>query len=277
MTNNESGIAHILLIGGMVLFTGGAGVVVASDSSKPGDVLYSIDRTAENVRLPFAITDGLKESMHRSLAEERLRELEALFAEEDIDAAGIANALNNFTEHKAVIAELIGDDDPNHAKEVDDEFEAHESKIDDLFESRQEAIEMNRERLKQEYEAALKNGDTAKAEELKQQINSFEATLRNLEDERESNKQKLEDHEEDIEDHQEEAVRHQEEAEREAAKKQEERARESEEKRREAAEKAAEERREAEERAAEEQREAEEEAADRQREAAEREAEDSED
>ncbi|MEK7561252.1 MAG: DUF5667 domain-containing protein [Patescibacteria group bacterium] len=251
LSKNESGFAHLVLIGLGVFFVGGAGTTVAANGSKPGDILYSIDRGTEKVRLAFALTDGLKESMHRDIAKERLLELRALFDEEGIDAKGISDALGNLEDHVSNVAKLVTDSTKEHAKEIDDELESHKSQIDKLFETKQAGLENKREQLKKEYEVALKNGDSAKAALLKAQIDGFESLLKDLEQERETSKQELETHEDAIEEHEDEAVQKQEEAEREAAKQQAEISNKILEEQSEAAKKAAEAQREAEKKAAE--------------------------
>lgn len=216
LRKNEAGVAHLAVIGIIAgVFVIGAGTAVASNSSKPGDALYSIDRGMEGLRLAVAFSGGMKEAAHLSMAEERVTEVKALLAEKDVDAAGIATALENFEAHKAKVASLLKDSDSDHAKDIDDEFEAHEDELDKLFESRQASLESEREQLKKQYEAAVKAGNTTLAANLKAQIDSFETTLKDLEDEREAEKQKLEEHEKDIEEHQDEATKQREEQERE--------------------------------------------------------------
>lgn len=210
--NNENGITSIIVLGALAgVFITSTGVVVASNSSKPGDALYSIDRKAESLQLALAVTDSLKKDAHKTFAEERLQEVQAMLTEKDIDAPGIANALNNFEEHKAKIADL-SDDDGNlddQEKKLTSGLDDKKSSIDKLFEGQQKSLENQREALKKQYEQALKNGDTVKAAALKAQIDSFEEVLKAAEQKREIQKQDVEE--------QSEAVKEAEEAEKKAA------------------------------------------------------------
>lgn len=214
--NNQSGFAHLVLIAVAVLAAGGVGTTVAANYSRPGDLLYGLDRATEQVQLALAFTDGMKESTNLSLAKERLDEVKSLLSENDIDLDEVNEALKGFEENKSRIAALLANADAKHAKEVDDEFELRENEITKEFEAKQKAIETNREKLKKEYEAAMASGDTARAAQLKAQINNIESLLKDLENQRESAKKALEQQEKAIEQHQDSATKEQEAAEHEA-------------------------------------------------------------
>lgn len=66
----------VILLGLALLF-GVSGTVVVSDNSKPGDVLFGIDRAVENIRLNFASEEN-KEKLKVKFAEERISELEEI-------------------------------------------------------------------------------------------------------------------------------------------------------------------------------------------------------
>ncbi len=195
MKLNQNGIASLIIIGIIGgLFVTGTGVTVAANGSKPGDALYSVDRAAENVQLALALTNGLKVQARRAIAEERLLEIKNMLAEKDVDAAGIANALSNFEEHKSRIDDELGNDGNLDAKdkEIENELKDKKSEIDKLFEGHQKLAENQRESLKKQYEQALKDRDTAKATTLKAQIDGFEALLKDAENAREAQKQEVE-------------------------------------------------------------------------------------
>ncbi len=215
MKLNQKGIAHLIVIGLFVgTFVTGTGVAVASNSSKPGDALYSIDRGSENIQLALALTSGQKNRARKAIAEERLKEIRALLAEEDLDIIGIANALSNFEEHRSRIDGQSDDDDDldEQEQEVKNELDDKKSKIDKLSENQQKNLENQREQLKKQYEQALKDGDTTRAASLKAQIDGFEDLLKKNEQDRESQKNQA--------DEQKESTEKQAEAERKAAEEQ---------------------------------------------------------
>lgn len=214
--NQESGFAHIILLVLGVLAVSGVGTTVAANYSKPGDFLYGLDRATEQVQLALSLTNGMKESTNRSLAKERLDEIKALLATDNVDASKIAEALKGFEENKAQVASLLNNADPNHAKEVDDEFESRENEITKQFEAKQKGLETAREQLKKQLEAAKAKGNASEVAALQAQIDKFESWLKDLENERESSKKELETQEKAIEKHQDEATKVQEEAEHQA-------------------------------------------------------------
>ncbi|HNT30491.1 MAG TPA: DUF5667 domain-containing protein [bacterium] len=93
-----------------LLIMTGAGVVVAADSAKPGDILYGIDRAWENTQIAFSRSHQAKARTYLAQADERLVELEAVTSEstaahliptayaDDADTEVIANLLTDYEE-----------------------------------------------------------------------------------------------------------------------------------------------------------------------------------
>lgn len=78
MNSNEKGFIHLLAVALIVTTVGGAGTVAASNSARPGDALYGIDRAVENVRGGLMIGENNKATYQAKLVEERLSELNSL-------------------------------------------------------------------------------------------------------------------------------------------------------------------------------------------------------
>lgn len=74
----------IPLVIALIALVAGGSTIAASDSSRPGDLLFPIDRTVESVRLTFAGQEG-KAKLQVEFAEERLDEVESLIKEESED------------------------------------------------------------------------------------------------------------------------------------------------------------------------------------------------
>ncbi len=168
-----------------------AGTAVASNNSKPGDMLYSIDRGVEGIQRALALTDGSKKELRASLASERLKELEALLAEDQLDIPAIDKALDDFNKNKSEFDDLVDDDGTvdSHEQELEDSLESKKSEIDDAAEEAQKSLEDQREDLKDQYEQAVKDGDTVKAAALQAEVDNSEDQLKSLEDQREAAKQ----------------------------------------------------------------------------------------
>lgn len=196
MKLNEQGFVPIVIIGivTILLVTTGTGVAAFADTSKPGDALYNIDLGVEDLQLALAFTDGLKKEVNKNIAEERLLELQELFAEKELNAPGISNALSSFDQHKTKLGDLLDSDGKVDKQEqkLEDSLDSKKAEIDRLSEEEQGSVESRRETLKQEYEQAKEKGDTTRATELQVQVKSFEGILQSNEDRREEQKQKVE-------------------------------------------------------------------------------------
>lgn len=82
----------------LILALGGGTVAVTSDSAKPGDFLYSVDRTIEDVQLELARSDEKKAGLTKEFTEERLKELNEIIEEEIIiSPANDLNQINTAT------------------------------------------------------------------------------------------------------------------------------------------------------------------------------------
>lgn len=76
------------LIIALVLALGVGGTAVVADNARPGDALFGIDQTVENMRLKLA-GDEKESELRIKFAEERVAEIEDLMAEEDENAETI--------------------------------------------------------------------------------------------------------------------------------------------------------------------------------------------
>lgn len=74
-----------------IIALGASGTVVASDSARPGDLLFPIDRVVEEVRAAFASTEGEVE-LKVKFAEERLDEMDSIL--EDESATSTSNGVS---------------------------------------------------------------------------------------------------------------------------------------------------------------------------------------
>lgn len=116
MKKNENGFAHVVaLVVVAVVTVAGTGTVVASQSSRPGDVLYNVKNTSENIRGGLVFGDVNKASYQAELAEKRFEELKSLVDENaDFDRVELAEA--NYQESldaalaKADVARQNGND-----------------------------------------------------------------------------------------------------------------------------------------------------------------------
>jgi len=76
----------------LVVLLAAGGTVAVSDAARPGDVLFPIDRAAEEVRLSFTSNAEAKADLRARFAEERVAEFEEIVAEEMEEAKATGNA-----------------------------------------------------------------------------------------------------------------------------------------------------------------------------------------
>lgn len=193
---NDRGFAPLILIAIIAAgLIGTTGTVVASNNSKPGDLLYGIDKALEKVQLAMSFTNGMKQNARLSIANERLKELQQLLDEKNINKDAVNKLKDDINSEINKLKDLYKDDSNESLKELEDKAKSTEDKsnqIDKSAESVQKSLESQREDLKKQYEEAVKSGDTTKAQTLMQQINSTESSLKQNEQLRESEKQALE-------------------------------------------------------------------------------------
>lgn len=178
------------LIGALILVALGGGTAMAATSSKPGDLLYGIKQVTEQAQLTLSLTNDAKLTTHVDLAKQRLAEIQSLFAEKNINASGIAEALANFEQHKQTALNLS--ENTPKAKDVENELSADQADIDKLFGAQQATLESQRESLKQQAEVASKAGNTTLAAQLNMQAATLDSQLKTLEARREESKQQQE-------------------------------------------------------------------------------------
>ncbi|MDX1765551.1 MAG: DUF5667 domain-containing protein [Candidatus Saccharimonadales bacterium] len=78
MKSNQSGFAHLLLIAAAVFVVGGTGTAVASNSARPGDLLYGLDRGMENIRGALTFGEEAKAHYYAKQSQERKGEINSL-------------------------------------------------------------------------------------------------------------------------------------------------------------------------------------------------------
>ncbi len=86
----------------LVIVASTAGIAFASETARPGDLLYPVDRALESARLTVALDEDEKDVLVRSFSEERLRELRAIIEEESHERTFVREDTAEFIESEAV-------------------------------------------------------------------------------------------------------------------------------------------------------------------------------
>lgn len=125
------------LILALILALGTGGVMYAADESAPGDALYELDQTMEEVRLKLTTNEEARLKLQIRLADERLEEMEGLAGKGDQENFGKAQVA-----YGQIISELAqafggggGADAEAHAALVEQAWSNHESRLTALLAS----------------------------------------------------------------------------------------------------------------------------------------------
>ena len=125
----------ILLIVTAVSLVAGGGVVYASDSAVPGDALYALDLSLEELRLNLASTSEAKAALQLSFAEERLQEAQELIDRGDTDR--YQEALGGYGVTMSAVAQTIGKTEGAERESVahllEEALSIHDAKLSGLF------------------------------------------------------------------------------------------------------------------------------------------------
>ncbi len=94
------------LVLALAVLTGGtAATVYAADQAVPGDALYAVDLTVEQIQLALARDPATKAQLHLRFAEERVAEIQALALQGNTTA--VAEAAQNLEQHLTAAQELL--------------------------------------------------------------------------------------------------------------------------------------------------------------------------
>jgi hypothetical protein len=99
-----SRIAASAAVAVVALVASGTGTVLVAQSSTPGDLLYTVKRTGEEVQLAFAFSDGREADLRDSLVERRMEELDQVTAEGR--ERFVAGLVDDIIEHSTRAQEL---------------------------------------------------------------------------------------------------------------------------------------------------------------------------
>lgn len=146
----------------LLLLIGGGATVAASDSARPGDTLFAVDRAVENVRLALASDDSEGELRVR-FANERVNEFENIIEEgKGKRLARVSDDASVGTEQQATMAlKVVSDDTSNDDDSSDDSDDADDSFDED---SKEHIAEGLSETLRFFAEASVQSDEEGRGE-----------------------------------------------------------------------------------------------------------------
>ena len=179
----QQGFAPIIIILIAIgLMGGGTSVVVASNDAKPGDFLYPVDTTVEDIQLALRSGEGEIE-LRTKIAAERVTEVEELLEEKGVEAPGLDVALANLTEQRKVIADIVATkaELKTKARAIDAALEKQEERLETIFDALKAPLKAEKKELKAKLKAAIEAGDTILAGQLAQQLAQVKVQLKAIE------------------------------------------------------------------------------------------------
>jgi hypothetical protein len=114
----------------LTVFTGGT--AFAADSAEPGDYLYGLDLTLEQIQLSLAPTQEAAARIHLNIANERLEEAENKLGEGDYDNGNVA--LDAYEQEMATLAGLVSGENGVDKEELTELVIAETSRHQEVLE-----------------------------------------------------------------------------------------------------------------------------------------------
>lgn len=96
--------ATITVLSLLILAFAGGSVFAASTDSAPGDLLYPVKRTLEQIQMAFTFSDAGKAELHAMLASRRVEEIELIAPTGD--TASVEKLSSEFEDHMQKVGEL---------------------------------------------------------------------------------------------------------------------------------------------------------------------------
>ena len=111
----------------------GTGIVLASQKSQPGDMLYPVKKTSEKIQLSLTRNPTVKTLLHINNAEKRINELEKTIPKNNTDV--IKNVTSDYeSQVKDALHEIknIQKDKQNVSEEVSQNLEKQTQRLEDI-------------------------------------------------------------------------------------------------------------------------------------------------
>lgn len=177
------------------------GTVYASDGSKPGDVLYSIDITTEKARSTLAFSPERKAVLALNLAAERVSEVQAIVTEPVLDASGLGTALDGLAAQRALVADLVAKEAElkQQAKTYEDTLDKREADLDATFTEAKRRINAREKELKIQLKQAQAAVNTTETNRIQAELAALEDQEKALQAEEEAAEETLDAEEERLE------------------------------------------------------------------------------
>lgn len=192
---------YAITIGAIALAVVVGGTAFASNSAKPGDILYSVDTATEKVQSLFAFSPVDKADLALALAAERVQETNAVLEAPDFASSDLTTGLDGLTTQKQILADLLAREAELKAliKQYEDAFDTQEAQLDTSFRAAEAQLEALKDDLELQLAQAILDGNTEEVSRLRTAIDDLEAQLDAIDVEKDAAEEALEAEEDRIE------------------------------------------------------------------------------
>jgi len=166
---------------GLVVIVLGTSTVTVAAGSLPGELLYPVKISAENIHSYFTFSPKSRTKLEMSFAGERINEMQKLINEREVDGNRIEIALvgmrNNTNNAKNVIdSEKANGKDITDLVEIFDEaIDNHQDNINNIFHNSNSNISFREESIKTKAANAKKDSDPSSFNDLVRQLSDLNA------------------------------------------------------------------------------------------------------
>ena len=167
------GVRFVLALSLIVIFLAGGSVVLA-ENALPGQTLYPVKRSMENVKLVFVSGED-KEKVEKSIADNRLEELEEAVRTEDEEAAILAISEVEESINKINLKAMTASNE--YKAIIDDEDQAIQAKI--ILEELIPILEEKEAKLA-ELEAVLPEDEQIKVKIIRENLRSIRLEIEKI-------------------------------------------------------------------------------------------------
>lgn len=192
---------YAITVGAIALAVVVGGTAFASNSAKPGDILYSVDTATEKVQSLFAFSPVDKADLALALAAERVQETNAVLEAPDFASSDLTTGLDGLTTQKQILADLLAREAELKAliKQYEDAFDTQEAQLDTSFRAAEAQLEALKDDLELQLAQAILDGNTEEVSRLRTAIDDLEAQLDAIDVEKDAAEEALEAEEDRIE------------------------------------------------------------------------------
>lgn len=198
-------LSFLIIFSGVSVFAQGQEVGLPSAGLKPGSPFYFLDRLGEALQEFLTFSPESKARLQITFAAERIAEIKVIIESKEIDAKGLDTAQSRLQTSIAKAGAIVneqkakGENVSALATNLTNTLDVSKLSLDQTFKEQKRELKIKESELKNQIRAARQAGDTAKVEELVQELGKVKAQLELLDLKEEDIEDDLDEEEEKLE------------------------------------------------------------------------------